>query len=82
MDMQVNINNGDRFEVELETWTDQGETLCHIENLKAVVFGGIPGERAVIEVLRVKKEYIAAKVHDKKRKQYYGFRKVYFRSVM
>ncbi|MFL2644521.1 MAG: class I SAM-dependent RNA methyltransferase [Dehalococcoidia bacterium] len=62
MDMQVNINNGDRFEVELETWTDQGETLCHIENLKAVVFGGIPGERAVIEVLRVKKEYIAAKV--------------------
>ena len=28
------------------------------------------------------KEYIAAKTHDKKRKQYYGFRKVYFRSVM
>ena len=28
------------------------------------------------------KEYIAAKVHEKKRKQYYGFRIVYFRSVM
>ena len=62
MGMQLNINNGDRFEVELESWTDQGETLCHIENLTTVVFGGIPGERALIEVLRVKKEYIAAQV--------------------
>ena len=61
MNMQTDIKNGDVFEVELEAWTDQGETLSHINGLRTVVFGGIPGERVRVEVLRVKKEYLAAK---------------------
>tara|TARA_A100001037_G_C15152187_1_gene640167 strand:- start:7538 stop:8734 length:1197 start_codon:yes stop_codon:yes gene_type:complete len=62
MGMQNCVNKGDTFEVELEDWTDQGETVCHIQDQKVVVFGGIPGERVTAEIIRVHRDYMAARV--------------------
>ena len=60
MDRTVMI--GDRLNLQLEDWGRLGEAVAHLNGRTIFVFGGIPGEDVVAEVIREKRGYIAAQV--------------------
>ena len=55
---------GDRLNLQLEDWGRLGEAVAHLNGRTIFVFGGIPGEDGVAEVIREKRGYIAAQVID------------------
>lgn len=57
---QVALAPGDRITVALESWGRLGEAMAQYQGWDVFVFGGIPGERVVAEVVRVHRRYVAA----------------------
>ncbi|MEE9262604.1 MAG: 23S rRNA (uracil(1939)-C(5))-methyltransferase RlmD, partial [Dehalococcoidia bacterium] len=53
---------GQRVRLRLESWGRLGEATAHIDGLQAFVFGGIPGEEVVAEVIQERRRYISARV--------------------
>ena len=53
---------GERLCLSLERWGPLGDTLAQYDGRQVSVFGGIPGEEVVAEVVRDRPEYIAATV--------------------
>lgn len=53
---------GERLELALEGMGRMGEALAHWNGHRAYVFGGIPGERVVAEVVRRRRGYLACRV--------------------
>ncbi len=53
---------GERLRVRLEDWGRLGEAVAHFDGKTIFVFGGIPGEDVVAEVIAEKRGYIAARV--------------------
>ena len=53
---------GERLCLSLERWGPLGDTLARYDGRQVSVFGGIPGEEVVAEVIRDRREYIAATV--------------------
>ena len=53
---------GDRLRLTLEAWGRLGEATAQHEGWRVFVFGGIPGEEVVVEVLKRRREYLAARV--------------------
>lgn len=58
----LGIDRGDHLTLTLESWGRLGEAMAQYRGWDVFVFGGIPGERVVAEVLRVWRKYIAARV--------------------
>ena len=56
------IEKGQRMTLSLVSWGRLGEAMACYEGQEVFVMGGIPGERVVVEVLRVRRKYVAARV--------------------
>ena len=53
---------GQRLTLSLRSWGRLGEAMAQHKGADIFVFGGIPGERVVAEVVRVRRQYVAARV--------------------
>ena len=53
---------GQRLTLSLLSWGRLGEAMAQHKGVDIFVFGGIPGERVVAEVVRVRRQYVAARV--------------------
>ena len=58
----VRLRPGDRLELTLESWGRLGEAMASHEGTPIFVFGGIPGELVIAEILRVRRKYASASV--------------------
>ncbi len=58
------ISPGDRLELTLTAWGRLGEAMAEHSGQNVFVFGGIPGEKVVAEVVRVHRKYVSAKVME------------------
>ncbi len=58
----VAVERGQRLRLVLESVGQLGDSLAHYQDKPVFVFGGIPGEEVVVEVVRLRKQYIAAQV--------------------
>ena len=58
------IHTGERIRLSLERWGSFGEALARYDGREVLVFGGIPGEEVVAEVIKCRAEYTAALVVD------------------
>ena len=56
------LRPGERIEVTLESWGRLGEAMARHEGTPVFVFGGIPGERVAVEVVRAHRKYVSASV--------------------
>ena len=52
----------ENLRLSLEGWGRLGEALAYHEGMEVRVFGGIPGEEVVAEPVKVRRDYIAARV--------------------
>ena len=60
--MERDITPGARLHLTLEGMGELGECIAHHDGHPALVFGGIPGERVVAEVVRLRRRHLAARV--------------------
>ena len=60
--MTTTVERGQRLQLVLESMGRLGDALAHYEGREVLVFGGIPGEEVIAEVVRYPKRYIAAQV--------------------
>ena len=58
----ANIARGERLILRLVSWGRLGEAMARHEDRDVFVFGGIPGEKVVAEVVRTRRKYLAARV--------------------
>ena len=56
------ISRGDHLTLSLVSWGRLGEAMAHYQGQEVFVFGGIPGEQVVAEVVRIRRKYVAARV--------------------
>jgi 23S rRNA (uracil1939-C5)-methyltransferase len=59
---ETSLNIGDTVKIKLETWGRLGETKSVYKGRDIFVFGGIPQETVIVEIIRIQPSYIAAKV--------------------
>ena len=57
-----NIARGEKLTLHLVSWGRLGEAMAYHEDRDVFVFGGIPGEKVVAEVVRTRRKYVAARV--------------------
>ena len=62
MPEEPNLVKGQRVTLSLTAWGRLGEAMAEYQGQDVFVFGGIPGERVVAEVIRVYRRYASAKV--------------------
>ncbi|MCY4366883.1 MAG: 23S rRNA (uracil(1939)-C(5))-methyltransferase RlmD [Chloroflexi bacterium] len=58
--VQQNLSAGERIELRLTSWGRLGEAMASYVGHDVFVLGGIPGERVIAEVVRVRRKYVAA----------------------
>ncbi len=58
----ASVEQGQRIRLELEGLGRLGEAMSHLGDKPVFVFGGLPGEVVVAEVIRERRNYIAAEV--------------------
>jgi 23S rRNA (uracil1939-C5)-methyltransferase len=56
------VAEGERITLGLTSWGRLGEAMAHEGGRDVFVFGGIPGERVIAEVARVRRKYVGARV--------------------
>ena len=56
------VSAGDHLTLSLVSWGRLGEALAYHQGREVFVFGGIPGERVVAEVIKIRRKYVAARV--------------------
>ena len=56
------ISKGEQLDLSLTSWGRLGEAMARHQGRDVFVFGGIPGERVVAEVVRVRRKHVAARV--------------------
>jgi 23S rRNA (uracil1939-C5)-methyltransferase len=60
--MNVKLESGQRLHLILESMDRLGDSIAHYEGNPVFVFGGIPGEEVIVEVVKHRRQYIAAQV--------------------
>ena len=60
--MATLVERGQRVKLTLEGMGRLGEAMAMLDDKPVFVFGGIPGEEVVVEVIRERRHYIAAQV--------------------
>ena len=60
--VQQELSIGQEIQVDLSSWGRLGEAMACHEGQDVFVLGGIPGERVVAEVVRIRRKYVAARV--------------------
>ena len=61
---EAGLRPGDHLELSLESWGRLGEAVAWHGGAPVFVFGGIPGERVAVEVVRVHRKYASATVTE------------------
>ena len=56
------VSRGDHITLSLTSWGRLGEAMARYQGWDVFVFGGIPGETVVAEILRIQRKYLAARV--------------------
>ena len=56
------IDRGQKLTLDLTSWGRLGEAMADYQGTDVFVFGGIPGERVVAEVVRVRRNHVAARI--------------------
>ena len=56
------IDRGQQMTLDLTSWGRLGEAMADYQGNDVFVFGGIPGERVVAEVVRVRRNHVAARI--------------------
>ena len=56
------VSRGDHITLSLTSWGRLGEAMAQYQGWDVFVFGGIPGETVVAEILRIQRKYLAARV--------------------
>ena len=56
------VRRGDHITLSLTSWGRLGEAMAQYQDWDVFVFGGIPGETVVAEILRIQRKYLAARV--------------------
>jgi 23S rRNA (uracil1939-C5)-methyltransferase len=56
------VSAGDHLTLSLVSWGRLGEAMAYYQGREVFVFGGIPGERVVAEVIKIRRKYVAARV--------------------
>ena len=56
------VSRGDHITLSLTSWGRLGEAMARYQGWDVFVFGGIPGETVVAEILRIQRKYLAAQV--------------------
>ncbi len=59
---RLTLQSGDRLELTLDSWGRLGEAMARHGETPVFVFGGIPGEQVVAEVIRTHRRYASARV--------------------
>ena len=59
---QQTPTRGELLTLDLISWGRLGEAMAEYGDRPVFVFGGIPGERVVAQVLRVHRKYVSARV--------------------
>ena len=62
LSQQDGLRPGDRLDLTLESWGRLGEAMAWHEGTPVFVFGGIPGEQANVEIIRVHRKHASATV--------------------
>ena len=62
--LMASVEPGQRIRLELESLGRLGEAMARLDGKPVFVFGGLPGEVVVAEVIRERRNYIAAQVVD------------------
>ena len=60
--VQGHVATGEKLTLQLTTWGRLGEAMASHDGQDVFVFGGIPGERVVAEVVSMRRKYLAARV--------------------
>ena len=60
--VQKHVATGEKLTLQLTTWGRLGEAMASHDGWDVFVFGGIPGERVVAEVVAMRRKYLAARV--------------------
>lgn len=60
--MTSTVERGQRLRLVLEYMGRAGDTVAHHDGAAISVFGGIPGEEVIAEVVRQRRQYVAAQV--------------------
>ena len=60
--VQRHVVIGEKLTLHLTAWGRLGEAMASYDEQHVFVFGGIPGERVVAEVVAMKRKYLAARV--------------------
>ena len=60
--IQNKLTIGEKVELSLDSWGRLGEAMACYEGQDIFVLGGIPGEKVLAEVVRVRRKYVAARV--------------------
>ena len=60
--VQQKLSIGQEIEVDLSSWGRLGEAMACHEGQDVFVLGGIPGEKVLAEVVRIRRKYVAARV--------------------
>ena len=60
------LTKGEKLTLDLVSWGRLGEAMANHDGQDVFVFGGIPGEKVVAEVLRTHRKYVAARVIELK----------------
>ena len=56
------MNEGDRFECEIESVAFGGDGVARVENIVAFIPFSLPGERVIARINRIKRDYIKASI--------------------
>ena len=56
------VTKGDHITLTLTSWGRLGEAMAQYEDLDIFVLGGIPGEKVTVEILRIYRKYMTARV--------------------
>ena len=60
--MAQQVRAGECLRLSLEGWGRLGEAVAWYDGTEVLVFGGIPGEEVIAEVIKQPRQYIAARV--------------------
>lgn len=58
------MKKNDIYKIEIESWSSEGEGICHIDGMAVFVRGGVPGDRCSIRIIKVLKSRAIAIIEE------------------
>ena len=58
------MKKNDIYKVEIESWSSEGEGICHIDGMAVFVRGGVPGDKCSVRIIKVLKSRAIAIIEE------------------